>query len=96
MGKEVNALKNTRYSSIYVVVCLVEQSVFLELLKDITQLISNGIIRLFVYIGGGLISFAIMLKLLDMLVKKAIKQIEKDALRQIKARESMYPKRRRK
>ena len=83
VGKEVNALKNTRYSSIYVVVCLVEQSVFLELLKDITQLISNGIIRLFVYIGGGLISFAIMLKLLDMLVKKAIKQIEKDALRQI-------------
>lgn len=56
VGKEVNALKNTRYSSIYVVVCLVEQSVFLELLKDITQLISNGIIRLFVYIGGGLIS----------------------------------------
>lgn len=49
VGKEVNALKNTRYSSIYVVVCLVEQSVFLELLKDITQLISNGIIRLFVY-----------------------------------------------
>ena len=32
--------------------------------------IAKGIIRLFVYIGGGLISFAIMLKLLDMLVKK--------------------------
>ena len=91
VGKEVNALKNTRYSSIYVVVCLVEQSVFLELLKDITQLISNGIIRLFVYIGGGLISFAIMLKLLDMLVKKAIKQIEKDALRQIKSKGEYVP-----
>ena len=37
VGKEVNALKNTRYSSIYVVVCLVEQSVFLELLKLILQ-----------------------------------------------------------
>lgn len=52
VGKEVNALKNTRYSSIYVVVCLVEQSVFLELLKDITQLISNGIIRLFILVEG--------------------------------------------
>ena len=90
--KEINALKDTKYSSIYVVVCLVEQAVFLELLKDITQLIANDIIRLFVYSGGGLISFVIMLKLLDMLVKKAKKQIEEDALSQIESKGEYVPK----
>ena len=90
--KEINALKDTKYSSIYVVVCLVEQAVFLELLKDITQLIANDIIRLLVYSGGGLISFVIMLKLLDMLVKKAKKQIEEDALSQIESKGEYVPK----
>ena len=86
------SLKDTKYSSIYVVVCLVEQAVFLELLKDITQLIANDIIRLLVYSGGGLISFVIMLKLLDMLVKKAKKQIEEDALSQIESKGEYVPK----
>lgn len=90
--KEINTLKDTKYSSIYVVVCLVEQAVFLELLKDITQLIANDIIRRLVYSGGGLISFVIMWKLLDMLVKKAKKQIEEDALSQIESKGEYVPK----
>lgn len=48
--------------------------------------------RLLVYIGGGLISFLIMLKLLDMLVKKAGKQIEEDALIQIQSKGEYVPK----
>ena len=48
--KKVNVLKDSEYSSIYVVVCLVEQAVLLELLKDITSLVSNDIIRQRVYI----------------------------------------------
>lgn len=78
--EEINSLKNTKYSSIYVVVCLIEQAVFLELLKDLTQLISNDNIRLLFYAGGGILSFVIMLKILDMLVKKAGKKIESKRL----------------
>lgn len=81
--KKVNVLKDSEYSSIYVVVCLVEQAVILELLKDITSLVSNDIIRQRVYICSGLISIIIMLIILNRLVKKARKQIEKDALNQI-------------
>lgn len=89
--KKINALKDTKYSSIYVVVCLIEQAVLLELLKDLTQLMHDDTIRLLVYIGGGLISFLIMLKLLDMLVKKAGKQIEEDALIQIQSKGEYVP-----
>ena len=88
----INALKNTKYSSIYVVVCLIEQAVFLELLKDLTQLIPNDNIRLLFYAGGGILSFVIMLKILDMLVKKAKKQIEEDALSQIESKGEYVPK----
>lgn len=89
--KKINALKDTKYSSIYVVVCLIEQAVLLELLKDLTQLMQDDTIRLLVYIGGGLISFLIMLKLLDVLVKKAGKQIEEDALIQIQSKGEYVP-----
>lgn len=84
--EEINSLKNTKYSSIYVVVCLIEQAVFLELLKDLTQLISNDNIRLLVYTGGGILSFVIMLKILDILVKKAGKKIENDVLIQMQSK----------
>ena len=89
--KKINALKDTKYSSIYVVVCLIEQAVLLELLKDLTQLIRDDTIRLMVYIGGGLISVVIMLKILDVLVKKARKQIEEDALIQIQSKGEYAP-----
>lgn len=89
--KKINALKDTKYSSIYVVVCLIEQAVLLELLKDLTQLMRDDTMRLLVYIGGGLISFLIMLKILDMLVKKAGKQIEEDALIQIQSKGEYVP-----
>lgn len=88
---KINALKDTKYSSIYVVVCLIEQAVLLELLKDLTQLMQDDTIRLLVYIGGGLISFLIMLKILDMLVKKAGKQIEEEALIQIQSKGEYVP-----
>lgn len=91
--KKINALKDTKYSSIYVVVCLIEQAVLLELLKDLTQLMRDDTMRLLVYIGGGLISFLIMLKILDMLVKKAGKQIEEDALIQIQSKGEYVPER---
>lgn len=89
--EEINSLKDAKYSSIYVVVCLIEQAVLLELLKDITQLIPDDAIRTFVYIGGGLMSFFIMLKILDVLVKKAGKKIENDALIQRKSKEEYIP-----
>lgn len=60
--KEINTFKDTKYFSIYVVVCLVEQAVFLELLKDLTRLIPNNILKSWAYIGGGLISFFVMYK----------------------------------
>ena len=87
----INALKNTKYSSIYVVVCLIEQAVFLELLKDLTQLIPNDNIRLLFYAGGGILSFVIMLKILDMLVKKAGKKIENDVLMEMQSKGEYVP-----
>lgn len=91
--KEINALKDTKYSSVYVVVCLVEQAVFLELLKDITQLISNDSIRGWFYFIGGVLSFVIMLKLLCMLVKKTRKQIEENASSQTEIKGEYMPER---
>ena len=89
--EEINALKNTKYSNIYVVVCLIEQAVFLELLKDLTQLIPNDNIRLLFYAGGGILSFVIMLKILDMLVKKAGKKIENDVLMEMQSKGEYVP-----
>lgn len=89
--EEINALKNTKYSSIYVVVCIIEQAVFLELLKDLTQLIPNDNIRLLFYAGGGILSFVIMLKILDMLVKKAGKKIENDVLMEMQSKGEYVP-----
>lgn len=89
--EEINSLKNTKYSSIYVVVCLIEQAVFLELLKDLTQLISNDKIRLLFYAGGGILSFVIMSKILDMLVKKAGKKIEDDVLMEMQSKGEYVP-----
>jgi len=85
--EEINSLKNTKYSSIYVVVCLIEQAVFLELLKDLT----NDKIRLLFYAGGGILSFVIMLKILDMLVKKAGKKIEDDVLMEMQSKGEYVP-----
>lgn len=73
-------------------VCLVEQTVFIELLNDITQLISNDGIQMLVYVIGGLLSFVILLILLDILVKKAKKRIEADALIQIESKGEYVPK----
>ena len=54
-------------------------------------MISDDTIRLQVYIGGGLVS-VVMLKILDVLVKKARKQIEEDALIQIQSKGEYAPK----
>lgn len=82
VSKRINSLKNTKYSSVYVVVCLIEQTVILEMLKDMTRLISDKAIASFVYVGGGLVSLVIMLIVLEVLIKRSGKQIERDALKE--------------
>lgn len=77
-------LKNSKYSSIYVVFCLVEQSVVLEALKDFSPWIPNETVSLFVYIIGGLVSIFLLLWLITIVEKHARRQIEEDALTQIR------------
>ena len=84
VSKRINSLKNTKYSSVYVVVCLVEQTVILEVLKDITRLISDRKIAFLVYTGVGLASLVIMLVVLEILVNKSKKQIEREVLKEAK------------
>lgn len=81
---QMKELKNSKYSSIYVIFCLVEQSVILEILKDVSTRITNENTRLWVYIVGGLISIGLLLWLIWVVEKRARKQIEEDALAQIR------------
>ncbi len=67
--KNMNAVKNTKYSSIYVVICFFEQTVVLELLKDMVQ---NRVL----YFFCGVVSFVVMFLLFDKLQKRAKAQIE--------------------
>lgn len=80
---QMKELKNSKYSSIYVIFCLVEQSVILEILKDVSKWIKNEKTGLLVYIIGGLISIGVLLWLIWVVEKRAKKQIEEDALTQI-------------
>ena len=77
-------LKNSKYSSISVVLCLVEQSVVLEALKDFSPLISNERLGMYVYVFGGIVSIFLLLWLIDIVGKHARRQIEEDALTQIR------------
>lgn len=52
---------------------------------------SNDKIRLLFYAGGGILSFVIMLKILDMLVKKAGKKIEDDVLMEMQSKGEYVP-----
>ena len=61
------------------------------MLKDLTQLISNDKIRLLFYAGGGILSFVIMSKILDMLVRKAGKKIEDDVLMEMQSKGEYVP-----
>lgn len=77
-------LKNSKYSSIYVVFCLVEQSVVLEAFKDFSPWIPNEKIRLLVYVIEGLISIFLLLWLITIVEKRARRQIEEEALTQLR------------
>ena len=69
MLKNMNALKDAKYSGIYVVVCFFEQTVILELLKDI----SGGIVF---YGITSTLSILCMMKVCSWLQNRAKKQIE--------------------
>lgn len=85
-------IKNSKYSSIYVVFCLIEQSVFLEALKDFSPRIQNEKLSLYVYIIGGLISILLLLWAIAIMEKRARRQIEEDALTQIRKNQIPAPK----
>lgn len=85
-------IKNSKYSSIYVVFCLVEQSVFLEALKDFSPRIQNEKLSLYVYIIGGLISILLLLWIIAIMEKHARRQIEEDALTLIRKNQMLTPK----
>lgn len=76
---EVKMIKDTTYSSIYVVLCFVEQTVILEALKDLTSLITNETVRNVVYFGVGLLSLGLSLILIHILIKRSKSRIENDA-----------------
>ena len=76
---EIKKLKDTTYSSIYVVLCFVEQTVILEALKDLTSLITNETVRNVVYFGVGLLSLGLSLVLIHILIKRSKSRIENDA-----------------
>lgn len=85
-------LKNSKYSSIYVVFCLVEQSVFLEALKDFSPRIPNEKLGMYVYLFGGLISILLLLWVIAIMEKHARRQIEEDTLTQIRKNQIPAPK----
>lgn len=83
----MNELKDVKYSSIYVVICFVEQVVILEALKDLTSLILDENAKSLVYVVGGTLSFISLLLITSVLIKHSRKQIESDAKRQIECGE---------
>lgn len=74
--EKIKKLKDTTYSSIYVVICFVEQTVILEALKDLTALIPNEATRNCVYFSGGLFSLILLLVVTSILIKSSKKIIE--------------------
>lgn len=72
--EDVNAIKNTKYSSVYVVVYFFEQ-VFLEFIKDLSSAIKHpyGVI---VYIVFGLLSMFVSLIISSRIINGAKTQIE--------------------
>ena len=70
------ALKNTKYSSVYVVVTLFVQSLGLELLKDVPPQIWSEKISELIYFFGGLLLTIFLLIVCHILIKKAQRQIE--------------------
>ena len=81
---QVKESKNSKYSSINVVFCLVEQSVIIEILKDISARYTSETTILWVCRIVGLISFGLLCWLIWVVEKYARKQIEEDALAQIR------------
>ena len=67
--RNINALKNTYYSSIYVVVCFIEQSIVLEFFKDLK-------LKMWIYTILGIISIVIMMWVCSKLISKARAKIE--------------------
>lgn len=89
---EMKELKNSKYSSIYVVFCLVEQAVVLEILKDIAEFIPNENVHRWVYTVGGLASIFLLLILIGAVEKRAKRQIEEDTLKQISEKKASTDK----
>lgn len=70
------ALKNTKYSSVYVIVAFFAQSFGLELLSDVPPRFWNEKISELIYFWGGLLLTALVLIICHILIKRAKKQIE--------------------
>ena len=85
--KKMNELKDVKYSSIYVVICFVEQVVILEALKDLTSLILDENTKNLVYIIGGILSVISLLLITGVLIKRSRKKIESDAKGRIESGE---------
>ena len=89
----IKELKNSKYSSIYVVFCLIEQSVVLGFLEDITRQITDESKKFWIRLVLGLLSLIILIILIAIVENCARKQIEKDALSQIQGNKaSTYKK----
>lgn len=70
------ALKNTKYSSVYVIVAFFAQSFGLELLSDVPPRFWNEKTSELIYSLGGLLLTALLLIICHILIKRAKKQIE--------------------
>lgn len=70
------ALKNTKYSSVYVIVAFFAQSFGLELLSNVPPRFWNEKISELIYFWGGLLLTALVLIICHILIKRAKKQIE--------------------
>lgn len=76
--RAINALKDTTYSSIYVVLCLIEQSVVLEAIKDLTNLINDEKTRILIYAIVGCVSLVLLIITIAIMINYAGKQIEQE------------------
>lgn len=72
----IYTLKNTKYSSIYIVVTFFFQSFGLEFLKDVTSKIQDQTTSELIYSIGGLVLIVLLLRVCDIFIKRAKKQIE--------------------
>ncbi len=85
----INALKDTTYSSIYVVICLIEQSVVLEAIEDLTNLIDDENKRILFYGIAGAASLVLLIITIAIMINYARKQIEQDMKKHIEKGEDL-------